>query len=95
MKIKVETMETRVEEKEIELPYFFKTKFISGDWHYAVFDEKTAMCVKPGELQTFGFVDAVAQFIPASDSIQTTEEEFTTAFEQTMERIQSMLPVTK
>lgn len=93
MKITVETKETK--EVEIQLPLFFKIPFISGDWHYAGFDEKNFMIVKPTEIQCFDFPNVVMQFIHDKSIQMTTEEEFTEAFETTMERIQAMMPVIK
>lgn len=95
MTIKTEITKKETIEQEVALPYFFKIDFHSGAWHCAVFDEKHSLIVKPEEIQTHSFAECVLQFINDENVVVTTEEEFTEAFETTMNHIQSMIPVTK
>ena len=88
------TIEVKTEEEiEVELPIFFKIKFIRDSWHCAVFDESRAFIVKGSEVQVYDYANSVAQFVNDEAYEQTTEAEFTQAFEETIERIQSYMPV--
>ncbi len=90
------TVSKKVEEQveiDIQLPLFFKIKFIRDSWHCAVFDESRALIVKGSEVQAYDYANAVAQFVNDEAYEQTTEAEFTQAFKETMERIQSYMPV--
>lgn len=97
MKIQVKT--ESVVEKEIEFPYFFKHHYGNiPSVFFALFDEEKSMRVDSEEIKCYQTEVCAANIGTGQKNnnlVEITEEEFTTAFEQTMERIQSMLPVTK
>ena len=94
MKVTVTKKVEQEVELDIQLPLFFKIKFIRDSWHCAVFDESRALIVKGSEVQAYDYANAVAQFVNDEAYEQTTESEFTQAFEESMERIQSYMPTT-
>ena len=91
MKVTVTKKVEQEVELDIQLPLFFKIKFIRDSWHCAVFDETRALIVKGSEVQAYNYANAVAQFVNDEAYEQTTEAEFTQAFEESMERIQSYM----
>ena len=94
MKVTVTKKVEQEVELDIQLPLFFKIKFIRDSWHCAVFDETRALIVKGSEVQAYNYANAVAQFVNDEAYEQTTEAEFTQAFEKSMELIQSYMPTT-
>ena len=94
MKVTVTKKTEEEVELDIQLPLFFKIKFIRDSWHCAVFDESRALIVKGSEIQAYDYANAVAQFVNDEAYEQITEAEFTQAFEKSMEHIQSYMPTT-
>ena len=94
MKVTVTKKTEEEVELDIQLPLFFKIKFSRNSWHCAVFDERRALIVKGSEIQAYDYANAVAQFVNDEAYEQTTEAEFTQAFEKSMELIQSYMPTT-
>ena len=91
MKVTVTKKVEQEVELDIQLPLFFKIKFNRDSWHCAVFDESRALIVKDNEVQAYNYANAVAQFVNDEAYEAITEAEFTQAFEQSMERIQSYM----
>ena len=94
MKVTVTKKTEEEVELDIQLPLFFRIKFIRDSWHCAVFDETRALIVKGSEIQAYDYANAVAQFVNDEAYEVITEAEFTQAFEQSMELIQSYMPTT-
>jgi hypothetical protein len=93
----IQTTKTVTTEREIKLPYFFKRTYssIKPDY-YAIFSEDKAMVVYPNaNAINCCLPDYISDKINESDISECPEEEFTEAFETTMNHIQSMIPVTK
>lgn len=94
MKVQIETTKKVTEEKEITLPYFFTTTEIIGKRNFAIFNQFMGMSVSERGVNCY-HASVVAENINKESFQETTESEFTEAFETTMELIQSMIPVTQ
>lgn len=94
MKVQVKTTKVQTEEKEIKLPYFFKHDYyLIGSKHFAIFSKDKSMEVTEDSINCYN-AEATATNISHEHFAECSEAEFTEAFETTMERIQSMMPVT-
>ncbi len=86
----------KTEKKEITLPYFFKLTYQSlQDTHYAIFTEDKAMRIDTNKEICCTSPVAIQDHPSGKNFVETTEAEFTEAFEKTMEVLTSMVPVSK
>lgn len=91
------TIKKEIEETaQIKIPYFFKIGYSSIEpTYHAIFSEERGMSINISDMPHIhcAYGTSFAHYFKCPDFKEISEEEFTEAFETTMERIQSMMPV--
>ena len=82
----VKTKVTTEVETEIELPYFMKR--VTGNL-FAILTNDKALKIENGLVSTH-YPESVSQFIGDGETVQITAEEFTTAYDNAIEQLQSL-----
>jgi len=84
--MKITTKQTIEVEKEIKLPIFLKR--VTGSYYGLLSDDNAIKFDSVSIEKTI--TNVVVQWIGDSDTVEITAEEFTTAFDNTLEQIQQL-----
>lgn len=83
--MKIKTTQKVEKEVEVELPYFIKSEYTGTIM--AVLSETSSVSIREREITTYNHAQPIAQFIGQDDYKQITAEEFTTAFDNHIEKL--------
>lgn len=85
--MKIKSKQTVEVEMEIELPYFLKRT--TGNYFGIISNDKALKITEDGKIESI-YPESAAQFIEDGDSVQISAGEFTTVFDNAIEKIQSL-----